>query len=162
MKAPYQSAALILCALLAALSVDAQESCSLTVRKATGTSVGRIDSNGYIRNASGASVGRFDKGTVRDKSGAATGRVDPDGTIRKSSGAAIGRVDSKGRLRNSSGACVGRIDPDGTIRNSSGASRGRFDGYTPACRNIAAAYLFFFEYEILSMVKCSRRHAPES
>jgi hypothetical protein len=134
-------------ALLAATAQQArgQEACSLTVRSASGSSVGRIDSRGIFRSGSGATVGRFVKGVVRDRAGASIGRVDSDGTIRDRSGSRIGRVEQDGTLRGASGARVGRIDPDGTVRTSSGGRGGRFDGYVPACRRAAAAYLFFFE-----------------
>jgi len=145
---PVHSLFIIVCLFMtdAAVSTagDAGE-CSLRVRSASGASIGRIDSNGYIRNASGATAGRFYKNHVRNKSGKTIGRVDSDGSIRAASGATIGRVDNDGRLRNASGATIGRIDKDGRVRNRSGAICGRFDGYTPACRLTAAAYLFFFE-----------------
>ena len=135
-------AAVMLCA---GQSAVAQEACKLTVRNASGSSIGRIDSGGKIRRSTGSIVGRFEKGIVRDSSGSTIGRIDPNGTIRNRSGSAIGRVDSSGKLRNSSGSTVGRIDADGKVRNRSGAMRGRFDGYVPSCRHVAAAYLFFFE-----------------
>ena len=131
--------------LSAALSATAQEACNLTVRSSSGSSVGRIDSSGNIRNGSGSIIGKFKNGTVRNGSGSIIGRVDSGGTIRNKSGSSIGRVDSKGTLRNSSGSRVGKIDSDGRVRNKSGSLRGQFDGYVPACRHVAAAFLFFFE-----------------
>jgi hypothetical protein len=138
-------------ALVAALSVAAvrsaaaEEACTLTVRSASGASVGRIEASGTFRSSSGSTIGRFKEGTVRDRAGSTIGRVDDDGTIRNRSGARLGRVERDGTLRGSSGARVGRIEPDGTVRNASGARAGRFEGYVPACRHAAAAYLFFFE-----------------
>jgi 5-fold beta-flower protein len=123
----------------------AQEACQLTVRGSSGSSIGRIDSDGTFRGSSGSSIGRFASGTVRNKSGSSIGRVDANGTIRNGSGSAIGKVEADGTLRGSSGSRIGRIESNGTVRNSSGSSRGRFDGYVPACRYAAAAYLFFFE-----------------
>jgi hypothetical protein len=122
-----------------------QEACKLTVRNASGTSIGRIDSDGTIRNKNGSTIGRFKEGKVRDSSGSTIGRVDANGAIRNRSGTTIGRLDANGKLRDNSGTSVGRIDSDGTVRNRSGTTVGRFDGYFPACRYEAAAYLFFFE-----------------
>ena len=136
------------CALaaLVAHEAGAYQGCSLTVRNGSGSSVGRIDSDGTFRNGSGSSVGRFEEGgTVRNASGSSIGKVEPDGTIRNASGSSIGEIEQDGTLRGSSGSSIGRIEDDGTVRNSSGSSRGKFDGYYPACRHISAAYLFFFE-----------------
>ncbi len=144
-KLLYLAVLIVFGSLCLVISASAQSACKLTVRNRSGSSIGRIDSNGTIRDASGSTIGRFDSGTVRGASGSSIGRVDSNGTIRNRSGSTIGRVDSKGILRNSSGASVGKIDSNGTVRNKSGASKGRFDGYVPACRHLAAAYLFFFE-----------------
>ena len=46
--------------------------------------------------------------------------------------------------RDRSGANVGRIDGDGAVRDRSGSLSGRFQGYEPAHRHAAAAYLVFF------------------
>jgi len=137
---------IICAALLGATAVFASGVCRLTVRNASGSSIGSIDSDGTFRSASGSSIGRFeDGGTIRNASGSSIGRVDPDGTIRNASGSSVGEVEQDGTLRGSSGSSIGRIDADGTVRGASGSSRGRFDGYVPACRHAAAAYLFFFE-----------------
>jgi hypothetical protein len=132
-------------ALVAVSAARSQEACSLTVRDRSGSSVGRIDADGTFRDRSGSSVGRFGQGTVRDRSGSSIGRVDGDGTVRDRSGSSIGRVEGDGTLRDRSGSSTGRIDADGTVRDRSGSSSGRFDGYVPACRHAAAAFLFFFE-----------------
>ena len=133
-------------ALVTTLGVAAQpqEAGTIIVRDRSGASVGRIDADGIFRNRSGAPIGGFQQGVVRDRSGAPVGRIDADGRIRNRSGALIGRVDPSGTLRDRAGARVGRINVDGTVRDRSGSSSGRFQGYEPAHRFGAAAYLFFF------------------
>ena len=64
-----------------------------TVYNSSGSSCGKIESNGTIRNSSGSSVGRFDSdGTIRNGSGSSIGKIDRDGTMRNSSGSSIGRA----------------------------------------------------------------------
>jgi hypothetical protein len=141
----YKTSAIIFSSLLPGLAASAQETCDLNVRNSSGSSIGRIESNGDIRNSSGSLIGSFRSGSVRNSSGSSIGRIDPDGSIRNGSGSKIGNIDMDGTLRNSNGSIIGRVTLDGTVRNSSGSSRGRFENYVPACRHAAAAYLFFFE-----------------
>ena len=64
-----------------------------TVYNSSGSSCGKIESNGTIRNSSGSSVGRFDSdGTIRNSSGASIGKVESDGTVRNSSGSYSGKA----------------------------------------------------------------------
>src|ERR1039458_5185496 len=61
------------------------------LRSSSGSSTGKIDSDGTIRNSSGSSVGKIDSdGTVRNSSGSSIGKIDSDGTVRNSSGSSIG------------------------------------------------------------------------
>ena len=62
--------------LLAAGLMMASGAMAQTVYNSSGSSCGKIESNGTIRNSSGSSVGRFDS----------------DGTIRNSSGSSIGKA----------------------------------------------------------------------
>jgi hypothetical protein len=144
-KIRHSIAATIVCILLVGVDARGQEACSLVVRGAGGSTVGRIESDGTIRDVSGRDIGRFKGGTVRNGSGASIGRIDQNGTVRDRSGSTIGKVDDDGDMRNASGSFIGKITPVGAIRNKNGASRGRFDNYVPVCRHVAAAYLFFFE-----------------
>jgi hypothetical protein len=131
--------------LFAGPSAVAQEACRLTVRNASGSSIGRMEADGTFFNRSGSRLGTFDGGRVRDRSGANVGRIDRSGTIRDRAGSSIGRIDVDGTLRDRSGSSTGRLSTNGIVRNRSGASVGRFDGYVPSCRHVAVAYLFFFE-----------------
>ena len=64
-----------------------------TVYNSSGSSCGKIESNGTIRNSSGSSIGRFDSdGTIRNSSGSSIGKVESDGTVRNSSGSSIGKA----------------------------------------------------------------------
>ena len=61
------------------------------LRSSSGSSTGKIDSDGTIRNGSGSSIGKVDSdGTVRNSSGSSIGKIDSDGTVRNSSGSSIG------------------------------------------------------------------------
>ena len=81
--------------ILAASLVMASGAMAQTVYNSSGSSCGKIESNGTIRNSSGSSVGRFDSdGTIRNSSGSSIGKIDRDGTFRNSSGSSIGRLDS--------------------------------------------------------------------
>ncbi|HTB07487.1 MAG TPA: hypothetical protein VK806_11090 [Bacteroidia bacterium] len=67
-------------------SVSAQE-----LRSSSGSSTGKIESDGTIRNGSGSSVGKIDNdGTIRNESGSSIGKIDDDGTVRNDSGSSIG------------------------------------------------------------------------
>lgn len=145
MKIRYSISAIIVCLLLVGVDARGQEACSLVVRGAGSSTVGRIDSDGAIRDASGRNIGRFKGGTVRNGSGSSIGRIDQNGTVRDRSGSTIGRVEDDGDMRNANGSFIGKITSGGAVRNKNGASRGRFDNYVPACRHVAAAYLFFFD-----------------
>ena len=115
-----------------------------TVYNSSGSSCGKIESNGTIRNSSGSSVGRFDSdGTIRNSSGSSIGKIDRDGTIRNSSGSSMGKIESNGTVRNSSGSSIGKIESDGTVRNSSGSSIGKAQGIP---KEWAAAFFFFFPF----------------
>lgn len=98
-----------------------------------------------IRNASNSTVGRVESdGTVRDASNSSAGRIEADGTVRNSSNASIGKVESDGTVRNASNSSIGRVESDGTIRNGSNSSVGKVEGYSPSLRHLVAALLFFF------------------
>src|ERR1035437_5124224 len=61
------------------------------LRSSSGSSTGKIDSDGTIRNSSGSSVGKIDSdGTIKNSSGSSIGKIDSDGTVRNSSGSSIG------------------------------------------------------------------------
>jgi len=50
---------------------------AVTIRGSSGSSIGRVDSDGTIRNDSGSSVGRIEKdGTIRNGSGSSVGKAD--------------------------------------------------------------------------------------
>jgi hypothetical protein len=67
---------------------------SVTIRNASNSSVGSVDSDGTIRNSSNSSVGKIDKdGTIRNSSNSSVGKVESDGTIRNSSNSSIGKVE---------------------------------------------------------------------
>ena len=91
----------------------------------SGSSIGKIESNGTVRNASGSSIGK----------------IESDGTIRNGSGSSIGKVESDGTVRNSSGSKIGKVESDGTVRNGNGSSIGKVQGVP---RQWVAAYFFFF------------------
>ena len=64
-----------------------------TVYNSSGSSCGKIESDGTIRNSSGSSIGKLDNdGTVRNSSGSSMGKVESDGTVRNSSGSSIGKA----------------------------------------------------------------------
>ncbi len=138
-------ACMIGAAVFMALAVAASGVCELTVRNGSGSTVGRIDADGTIRDASGSSIGSFRDGEVRGRSGSRIGQVEQDGAVRNASGSRVGNIEQDGTLRDASGSRIGSVEQDGTIRNKSGSRSGGFDGYVPACRLVAAAYLFFFE-----------------
>lgn len=67
---------------------------SVTIRNASNSTVGSVDSDGTIRNSSNSSVGKIDKdGTVRNSSNSSIGKIESDGTIRNSSNSSVGKVD---------------------------------------------------------------------
>ena len=67
--------------LLAIAMIMASGAMAQTVYNSSGSSCGKIESNGTIRNSSGSSVGRFDSdGTIRNSSGSSIGKIDRDGT----------------------------------------------------------------------------------
>ena len=85
----------VLLTLVAAATAAAQDPCAMTARNGSGSSVGRVVSDGTFRNTSGSSIGRFESGgTVRNSSGSSVGRIDSDGTVRNSAGSSRGRFDS--------------------------------------------------------------------
>ena len=100
---------------------------AVTIRNASGSTVGSVESDGTIRNSSNSSVGKIDK----------------DGTVRNSSNSSVGKIESDGTVRNSSNSSIGKVESDGTIRNSSNSSVGKVDGYSSSLRGMVAAVLFF-------------------
>src|SRR6185312_1127319 len=63
---------------------------SVTIRNASNSEVGSVDSDGTIRNSSNSSVGKIEKdGTIRNASNSSVGKVESDGTIRNGSNSSI-------------------------------------------------------------------------
>ena len=69
---------LFLIVLLASLSCVTVSLSAQTLRNTSGSSIGKVESDGTVRNASGSRIGRIER----------------DGTIRNSSGSSIGKAES--------------------------------------------------------------------
>ena len=79
--------------LLAIVTMFVSGAMAQTVYNSSGSSCGKIESDGTIRNSSGSSVGKFDSdGTIRNSSGSSIGKVESDGTVRNSSGSYSGKA----------------------------------------------------------------------
>ena len=62
--------------ILALVTMFASGAMAQTVYNSSGSSCGKIESDGTIRNSSGSSVGRFESdGTVRNSSGSYSGKA---------------------------------------------------------------------------------------
>jgi hypothetical protein len=69
--------------ILAIVTMMASGAMAQTVYNSSGSSCGKIESDGTIRNSSGSSVGRFDSdGTIRNSSGSSIGKIDGDQNLR--------------------------------------------------------------------------------